>query len=214
MIAVVAGASGLVGNLVLQNLLQSQQLTKVIVLVRRKLEITDPKLQQVILADFAQMKSRSQDLKGDFYFCCLGTTIKDAGTKEQFRKIDFTAIVEFAQIAKSHQARAFTLISAAGANANSMIFYNKTKGETEDAVRSLEFARLVILRPGLLLGQRKTLRLGEQTFIHISTALAKIVPRSIVNRFTTPCDRLALRMVQEGLRMNPGELTIQASDIQ
>lgn len=213
MIAVVAGASGLVGNLVLQNLLQTQQITKVIVLVRRKLDITDAKLFQVIIEDFSQMKSRSQDLRGDFYFCCLGTTIKDAGSKEQFRKVDFTAIVEFAQIAKNNQARAFTLISSAGANASSLIFYNKVKGETEDAVRALEFTRLVIMRPGLLIGKRKTLRVAEQTFIHISNTLAKILPGPIMNRMVTHSDQLARRMVQEGLRMNPGQVMIQASEI-
>lgn len=213
MIAVLAGASGLVGNLVLQNLLQTQQITKVIVLVRRKLDITDAKLFQVIIEDFSQMRSRSQDLRGDFYFCCLGTTIKDAGSKEQFRKVDFTAIVEFAQIAKNNQARVFTLISSAGANASSLIFYNKVKGETEDAVRALEFTRLVIMRPGLLIGKRKTLRVAEQTFIHISNTLAKILPGPIMNRMVTHSDQLARRMVQEGLRMNPGQVMIQASEI-
>ncbi len=159
--ALIAGASGLVGAELLQQLLSAAEYDHVIALGRRRLEVAHPKLVQVI-ADFTALEQVSADLSCHDAYCCLGTTIKAAGSRAAFRAVDHTAVLAFAWAAQRAGARRFFSVSALGADAQSLVFYNRVKGETENALQVMGFATLAVFRPSLLLGRRATARLGER----------------------------------------------------
>jgi len=159
--ALIAGASGLVGGELLQQLLAAAEYDRVIAIGRRPLEVTHPKLVSVA-ADFAALDQVAAGLQGDDAFCCLGTTIKAAGSREAFRAVDHAAVLAFAWAAQRAGARRFFVLSALGADAQSRVFYNQVKGETEEALQVLGFSTLAIFRPSLLLGRRVRPRSGER----------------------------------------------------
>jgi uncharacterized protein YbjT (DUF2867 family) len=167
--ALIAGASGLVGSRLLPLLLEAPEYDRVIALGRRPLALTHPKLVQVV-ADFAALEKVTVDLRCDDVFCCLGTTIKAARStssgrarsQENFRAVDHAAVLALAWVARRNGAQRFFLVSALGANASSRFFYNRVKGETEEALEVLGFSTLGIFRPSLLLGPRPGFRLGER----------------------------------------------------
>lgn len=160
-IALLAGASGLVGGILLRQLLESPEYKRVIALGRRPLELAHPKLTQVTV-DFAALDQVAADLRCDDAFCCLGTTIKRAGSPAAFRAVDHAAVLAFAWAARRNGAARFFVVTALGADARSRVFYNRVKGETEEALEVLDFKTLAIFRPSLLLGPRVEPRLGER----------------------------------------------------
>jgi uncharacterized protein YbjT (DUF2867 family) len=158
--ALIAGATGLVGSHLLQLLIKDPDYEKIWVLTRRPLKIQDEKIGE-ILSDFNDLTATLQEVKTDHVFCCLGTTMKKAGSKEAFRKVDFEFPLEIARILRSKGASKFLLVSAIGASRNSMFFYNRVKGKVEEAVRQVNYPALFIFRPSLLLGDRGEERVGE-----------------------------------------------------
>jgi len=159
-VALLAGASGLVGSSCLRLLLQSPLYIKVIILVRKALPVQHPKLEQLVL-DFDNLANYRDQLKADDIYCCLGTTIKKAGSKENFYKVDYTYVYQLATITASNQATQFLFVTALGANANSSIFYSKVKGQIETSVQALPFRAIHIFQPSLLMGNRTEKRAGE-----------------------------------------------------
>ena len=158
--AIVLGASGLVGNEVLNLLLSNDDYASVKVFVRKSLQIVHPKLREHII-DFNSVASYTEIIKGDCVFCCLGTTIKTAGSQKAFIKVDHDLPVEFAKIVKQNGCEKFLLISSLGANKTSSNFYLKVKGQVETDIDSIRFKRLLIFHPSMLLGNRKEKRTGE-----------------------------------------------------
>ena len=156
--AVIAGHSGLIGRQLLDLLLADDYYTKVIALGRKSLDIDNHKLVQEIV-DFNEISFVAEHV--DDVFCCLGTTIKKAGTKEKFRLVDFQFPVNMANSCHQKGATSFSLVSAMGADENSSIFYNKVKGEVEKAITNIGFSSVEIFRPSLLLGNRNESRAGE-----------------------------------------------------
>ena len=177
------------------------------------MQIQNAKLEQVLIPDFSQIRNQAHLLQGDVYFCCLGTTIKDAGSQENFRQVDFDAIVEFAKIAKANDAKNFVLISAMGANSKSSIFYNQVKGETEAALKALDFKNLSIFRPGLLIGHRAGPRRGEKFATILFQSLSPVLPNRIEKMLATNADHLARRMMEQALTAEPGVHIIASADI-
>jgi uncharacterized protein YbjT (DUF2867 family) len=112
MIATIIGGTGLTGSFLVRQLLADSAITKVISISRRSSEISNVKLTDVLISDLAELPSIESRIRGELYFCCLGTTIKAAGSKENFEKIDHDAVVPFANIAKGHDAKSLTLVSA------------------------------------------------------------------------------------------------------
>lgn len=162
MVALIAGSSGLVGNYLLKKLIESDQYTEIISLVRRPGNISNPKVRELVI-DFDNLSEYASSIGNiDVAFCCLGTTMKQAGSKSQFYKVDFEYVYELGKLAKSLNAQTFVLNSALGADKNSLFFYNRVKGQIEDVLWGLNFPNLVFVRPSLLLGQRKEVRLGEK----------------------------------------------------
>lgn len=159
--AIIIGATGLTGQALLNQLLKDDYFNHVIVFVRKKIEVTHAKLTQHCV-DFNVLDSYKDLIVGDVLFCCVGTTIKTAGSQEAFKKVDFTYPFEFAKLAKENSVSVFCLQSSLGADAKSNNFYLKTKGETEDAIRALNFQSFATFRPSMLLGDRTEFRLGEK----------------------------------------------------
>lgn len=211
--AIVAGATGLVGSFLIQKLLEDSRFTEVVAITRRPLEISHTKLRLVLLQDFSQISKESEQLRGDVYFCCLGTTIKVAGSKENFRKIDFDAIVEFGRLAQKSGAASFVLVSSMGANPQSFVFYNRIKGETEQALIDLGLKKLMIFQPGLLVGNRTEHRPGEKVALSIFMTLAPYLPNRLVKSMATEAQHLAARMIEEGLSPEPGLKRIPSVEI-
>jgi len=159
--ALVAGATGLIGKQLLNDLLSETYYDVVKAVTRRPLGVIHPKLVNVVI-DFDDLRLHANQLRADDVFCCLGTTIRQAGSQEQFRKVDHDYPVMLAEVAKAEGASQYLLVSALGAKASSSIFYNRVKGETERAIQNLGFESLHIFRPSLLLGARSEHRAGEE----------------------------------------------------
>jgi uncharacterized protein YbjT (DUF2867 family) len=173
---VVAGASGLVGRAILQGLLADESVAAVHSLGRRELPFTHPKLAQHRV-DFKVLPALPTVGEA---FIALGTTIKVAGSQAAFRAVDFDAVVAVAKAAKAAGACRLGVISAMGANPRSAIFYNRVKGEMEEALSSLGLDTLVIARPSFLAGDREALgqplRSGEKLALRVSQLLAPLIP--------------------------------------
>lgn len=159
--AVIIGASGLVGGLCLEFLLADTNYDRVLATVRRPLPLEHPKLVQEIV-NFDDLEPSSGIFLGDDLFCCLGTTIKKAGSRENFIRVDRDYTVEAAKIALRNGMKRVLVVTALGANPASRIFYNRVKGETEAALGALPFEAVHYFRPSLLLGNRSEFRLGEK----------------------------------------------------
>ena len=160
--AVVFGATGLVGKALLTELLAGNDFEKVTAVSRKKLSISDPKLEQVQIDDFSRLLEVKDKLKPGLFFCCIGTTIKTAGSKEAFTKIDREIPVKIAHLAEALSAPSLVVISSIGASADSSNFYLRTKGEMEKAVREAYSGKLKFVRPSLLMGSREEFRFGEK----------------------------------------------------
>jgi uncharacterized protein YbjT (DUF2867 family) len=160
-VALLAGSTGLIGKQLLELLLADPEYHRVIALSRKPLEVTHPKLENVI-TDLNDLQAIMPRLKADNVFCCLGTTMKVARTKEAFYKVDFTYPYQLAQLSHQLGARQYLLVSALGADKNSVIYYNKVKGKVEEAIGKIGFSSYHIFRPSLLLGPREEHRSGEE----------------------------------------------------
>lgn len=156
------GASGLVGNLLLKELINDPAYNKVVVFVRKPLVIVNSKVEEVSLNEFESYGVEDIDVSASQVFCCLGTTIKIAGSQEAFRKVDYELPVRIGAWSKSKGIPVFAAISSIGANADSGNFYLRTKGEMEDGLKSFQFSKLILVRPSLLLGTRNEFRMGEE----------------------------------------------------
>lgn len=159
--ALVAGATGLVGRHVLERLLAGDGWSHVVTVGRRTTDQHHEKLEQRVL-DLGELETGGNLPPVDDVFCCLGTTIKQAGSQPAFRRVDHAFVVGLARAGLRAGATQFLLVSAIGADPHSRVFYSRVKGETESAIRKLPYPALQIFRPSLLLGERPEFRLGER----------------------------------------------------
>jgi uncharacterized protein YbjT (DUF2867 family) len=173
--ALIIGATGLTGSNLLQQLLNDEDFTTVKIFVRTATGITHRKIQENII-DFNAIENIKENITGDVLFSCLGTTIKQAGSRENQYMVDFTYQYAFAKHAADNGVNDYVLVSSASANAKSMFFYTKIKGELEQAVKKLPFLRIRILQPSILQGERKNKRTAEDIGVKIIDTLGKILP--------------------------------------
>lgn len=171
--ALLAGASGLVGGHLLDLLLDGTDPPQVVSLGRRALSRAHPRLTQLTV-DFGRL-GETPPPPADLAFCCLGTTIKRAGSQSAFRAVDHDAVVAFGAAAKAAGVRHFLVVTALGADARSSVFYNRVKGEVENSLRALGFDALTIAQPSLLLGDREESRPAEHAAVVVSRALAPVL---------------------------------------
>ncbi|GAB3313834.1 oxidoreductase [Larkinella ripae] len=171
--ALVVGATGLIGNVLTHRLVDSAAYEKVKVLVRHSLGWQHPRLQE-IQYDFDHPNGLL--VQADDVFCCLGTTMKQAGSREAFQKVDYQYPLDVAKRALVNQANQFLLVSSMGANPGSTFFYNRVKGELERDITALNYPTFLIFRPSLLLGDRKEFRLGERIGEGLMKLLNPLIP--------------------------------------
>ncbi len=208
--AVVIGATGLVGEILTNKLAQSNFYDRVIVLVRRPVTFSSPKIESVIL-NFD--KPDSSLIKGNDIFCAIGTTIKKAGSKANQFKIDCEYPAEIARIARENGAEQFILVSSIGADANSSNFYLKTKGQLEERLTALNFPSLIILRPSFILGNRKENRMGEKIGIVLAKLLGPLMIGGLRKYKGVEATVIANRMVVAAVSENKGKLIIESDRI-
>jgi uncharacterized protein YbjT (DUF2867 family) len=156
-VALLAGATGLVGGFLLDALLDAADFSRVIAATRRPLAREHPRLANRTV-QFDKIDAQLTGFTCHSAFCCLGTTIRAAGSEQAFRRVDVDYVLALARVAQAAQAQRFIVVSAVGANARSENFYLRTKGEMEEALMEMRFAALVILQPGVLLGWRRDMR--------------------------------------------------------
>ncbi|OEJ99636.1 NAD(P)H-binding protein [Roseivirga misakiensis] len=169
--AIIAGASGLIGKSLTQMLLNSDDYGQVIALVRKPLGIQHDQLQELTI-NFDELSTMENFPKADDVFCALGTTMKKAGSKEAFYKVDFTYPYELAQRALKEGANRFFLVSALGSNIDSRNFYSRVKGEIEHQISFLSYRTIYIFKPSLLRGSRSESRFGEK----MAQLITRIIP--------------------------------------
>jgi uncharacterized protein YbjT (DUF2867 family) len=174
--AIVIGGSGLIGNLLVRALLQDEAYSSVRALVRKPLAIQHPKLTNLVLR-FDDENALQIALTGDVVFCCVGTTIKKAGSQAAFRAVDRDLPLKCAAVAHKNGVTRFQLVSAVGAKASSSNFYLRTKGETENGLRETGFESLYFLRPSFLIGDRSEVRIGEQFAALIAPVMRFLLPK-------------------------------------
>ncbi len=208
-IALVAGATGLIGSQLLDLLLADGTYSKVIGLSREPLSNSNPRFENVVVQ--ANELKNLRSLKADDVFCCIGTTIRKAGTQDAFRKIDFDYPHELASMLKANGASQFLLVSALGADKNSKIFYNRVKGEVEEAIQLEGFSSYHIFRPSLLLGPRKESRAGEDAAKFVYRIFGFLIPSKYLGIESIKVARAMLSFA----KMNtPGKFIHESDELQ
>lgn len=209
--ALVAGGTGLVGRHLVDLLLETKEFAEIFVLVRKG-STHQFKGVSILEVDYDHLSDYKNQLHADAVFCCLGTTMKKAGSKEQFRRVDFTYPYELAMFSLENGSQQFNIITASGANADSVFYYNKIKGEVENAISKLGFQNINIFRPSLLLGQREEQRMGEK----VGASVAKIINPLLAGGFkkyrAIQAETVARAMVNVSLENRKG-LQILPSDV-
>jgi uncharacterized protein YbjT (DUF2867 family) len=173
-VALIIGASGLTGKKLTRIMLADKRYSEVKILVRKPLDFIYEKLEQITM-DFDHPDASK--IAADEVYCSMGTTINKAGSKAAFRKVDYEYVYNLAKIAHANGATKFALVSAMGANKNSGIFYNKVKGEIEEAIAGIGFESYFIFRPSLLLGHRSEFRPGEAFAQFFMTTFSFLLPK-------------------------------------
>ena len=168
--ALIFGSSGLIGNELLKTILFKNNYSNIKIFVRTVPEINNSKV-EIIKTDFRNLEKYKDKIKGDDCYFCIGTTKKDTPDKSEYRRIEYNLPVNIAIIAKKNSVNSFFYVSSIGANPKASSGYLKNKGEVEEELKNLNFSKLVIIRPSLLVGTRKSFRLGEVIFTPIMNTL-------------------------------------------
>ncbi len=194
------GATGLVGEYCLKYLLATPEVSEIIAPSRRTIPLKNQKLTNA-LVDFDRLDEYSELFDVDAILCCLGTTLKQAGSRRNFKKVDFQYCMDAAELGRSTHVKAFLLVSAVGASDRSPWFYSRVKGQLESHLVELEYPVLSIYRPSLLLGEREKLRLGEQAAGKLFPLLSPFLRGPLAPYKAVSGDKLAQAMVNELLAM-------------
>ena len=210
--ALLIGATGLVGEQCLNELLLSNAYEKVTALTRKKLPLTHPKLENIVTY-FENLESLKQKLKADDVYCAMGTTIGKAGSEAAFRKVDFDIPLRVAKLTANNGAKQFLLVSSLGADANSSIFYSRVKGELEEALKTAGFETVLIFRPSILLGDRKERRYGEEIGRFVAEKLPFVFFGPLKKYRGTPVDVLAKQMVHDAQQKIKGVRIFENEEI-
>jgi uncharacterized protein YbjT (DUF2867 family) len=207
--AIILGATGLTGSLLFKKLIDHPNFDKIKLFSRKSINSKSEKVEEH-LGDLLKMSQFKSEFKADIVFCCIGTTAAKTKDKQAYKAIDYGIPKEAANLAKDNNISAFMVISALGANSDSSVFYNKTKGEMEEAVLSNNIKNTYILRPSLIEGNRNESRLGEK----IGSVVMKIINPLMIGKLrkyrAIEADMIASAMVN--LSENNYESQIIESD--
>ncbi|ALR30417.1 semialdehyde dehydrogenase [Chryseobacterium sp. IHB B 17019] len=207
--ALVIGATGATGKDLVHQLLNDKDFEEIDIFVRKPVDIQNEKLKTHIV-DFEKPDEWKDLVKGDVAFSCLGTTLKDAGSKEAQKKVDFDYQYQFAKAAKENEVEDYVLVSAYGANPSSKIFYSKMKGELEEAVKQLHFNKITIFKPGML--ERKN---SERTGEVLGSRIIKFANKLglLESQKPLPTDVLAKAMINSSKIKSNGYSSIKLGNI-
>ena len=204
-----AGATGLVGSHLLRLALADARITLVIAPVRRALSTTHPKLLAPVV-DYDALPEDAPWWQADAVVCALGTTMKAAGSQAAFRRVDHDYPLAVARCARAHGTPTYVLNSASGANAQSRFFYNRVKGELEQALAGMGFTSLTSARPGLIGGERRESRPAERAALLALTALGPLLPR---RWRICPAQTIARAMLDAALQARAGVHVLPAETL-
>lgn len=207
------GATGLVGNLLLEKLAQANEVRSIKAITRKPLDKVPFKTDNIVI-DFNRMQEFASELKADVFICCLGTTIKVAGSQEAFHRVDYDYVVQFAKIAEQNHASKFQVVSAMGADANSTVFYNRTKGEMEKKLKELKIPQIEIFQPSLILGERKDKRAFEDLAQNLAPKLGFIFKGPLQKYRPIKATDIAAAMAKTSLQSKGGQFTYSSNQIQ
>jgi uncharacterized protein YbjT (DUF2867 family) len=209
----ILGASGMVGARLLELALSESRYSVVRTLARRPLDVTHERLEQRVI-DLDRLADERDSLAVDDVFCCLGTTIKKAGSQEAFRKVDYEYPLAAARTALAAGAKQYLVITAVGADANSSFFYNRVKGELEDALRELRFAEgITSLHPSILLGDRQESRPGEAVGAAVMRATRFLFAGSLMRYRAIDAIDLARAMLRAAQQPKAGYRVLEGRDL-
>ena len=169
--AIIFGSSGLIGNELFRTILLNNSYDKIKVFVRSIPEVNNPKV-EIIQTDFKNLEQYKDKLKGDDCYFCIGTTKKDTPDNDEYRRVEYDIPIEVAKITKENSVNSFFYVSSIGANPNASSNYLKNKGQVEEELKKMNFLKLALIRPSILLGNRKKFRLGERIAIPIMKFLS------------------------------------------
>ncbi len=210
--ALIAGASGLVGSHCLRLLLAEPAYDRVVALGRRRVALTHAKLHQQIV-DFARLADIAEPPRIDDAFCCLGTTMRRAGSRGAFRRVDLTYVHELARFAVRGGAMRFLLVSSMGADPGARNFYTRVKGEAEAAVRATVGPGALLFRPSLLMGRRAEVRMGERAGIALSRALGFLFVGPLRRYRPIAAETVARAMLRVALEGHGGPRVYRSDEI-
>jgi len=210
--ALLVGASGLTGGKLLDLLLADPDIGQVSVLVRQTLPINPPKLRQHVI-DFNELEARRELIQGDIVFCCLGTTIRQAGSQAHFKTVDYFYPLTLAMLAKMNGIKRFAAISSLGANAESGNFYLQVKGQLERALLALDFEQLILVRPSLLLGERKQLRPAERIGAAAGKLAGPLLCGPLRRYRPIDADVVAWNLLDTAIHNGPGQHTLESETL-
>jgi uncharacterized protein YbjT (DUF2867 family) len=194
MVVVVAGGTGLVGSALVEQLCEDPEVERVVCVGRRAHPKVHAKLESRVVASLKDLTVDDIPKDVGVAFCALGTTMKQAGSREAFRDVDERAVLAFARAAKKRGARRFVLVSSIGADARSMTFYLRVKGEVEEAVRAIGFDAAHVLRPSFLDGPRREARAGEKIGMAVAHAAVRVLGTSW--RYAPVTDQVVARAMR------------------
>ncbi|WP_020408430.1 NAD-dependent epimerase/dehydratase family protein [Hahella ganghwensis] len=198
--ALILGATGLVGSHLLKLLLADSLYSRILTLTRRNIACNNPRLKQHVI-EFKDFESTLETLSVNDIYCCLGTTIKQAGSKKAFNQVDYEYPLKAAEILKP-VADHFLLVSAIGADSSSNFFYNRVKGRLEEALAALGYGNITIVRPSLLLGERnprsdgKSSRIMESIGIQMAGLVSPMLIGPLANYAPVEAEDVARTLVR------------------
>ena len=171
--ALIFGSSGLVGSHLVRLIIKNNNYNKIKLFIRSKSIISNSKI-EIIKTDFNNLEKHKESINGDDCFFCIGTTRKNTPDKNEYIKVEYNIPVEVAKIAKENSINSFTYVSSLGANPNASGLYLKNKGQAEEDLKELNFPKLSIMRPSILLGNRTENRIGEKIGIFIMKSFSPL----------------------------------------
>ncbi|PPK84362.1 NAD-dependent epimerase/dehydratase family protein [Neolewinella xylanilytica] len=201
--ALLLGATGLVGSELLSQLLKHGAYRRVIAPTRRRLHLDHKKLDNPLIS-FDNLERYRDIFRCQDVFIALGTTIAKAGSEEAFKRVDYEYVVHAAGLAQAAGANQCLVVSSAGASSNSRFLYSRTKGEMEEAITRLDFWATHVFRPGVLVGNREELRLGEKLAAGLTRAIRSFSPTLLGDYNPTDVDVLAKHMIDSAQTIAPG----------
>ena len=210
--ALIAGSTGLIGGYCLQALCDNPTYSEVIAIVRKPILKTHRKL-KVITSNFDNLQNDLSNIQADDIYCCLGTTIKKAGSLEAVKRIEHTLVITVADLMRKQGAEQFLVISSMGADPNSKVFYNRTKGEMEEALKEIGYPCLRIIRPSLLLGKREEFRFGEKIGVILTPVLKPFLIGSLKKYAPVEAESVAHFMVKVAMEQPISGVHIYESNL-